>query len=139
MFNITIIGLYAPTEDSTDNEKDAFYDKLQGVVDQTQKHDIIIITGGLNAKVGKEIQAYAPAIGKERLRNESNDNGNRLASFALTNNLIIGGTIFPHKAIHKRTWKSPDDRTLNQIDHILINRKHRGALQDVRNFQRSRL
>ena len=32
-FNITIIGLYAPTEDSTDEDKDVFYDKLQEVVD----------------------------------------------------------------------------------------------------------
>ena len=48
------------------------------------------------------------------------------------NDLLIGGTIFQHKLIHKLTWKSPDDKTESQIDHILINGKWRRSLQDVR-------
>ena len=44
------------------------------------------------------------------------------------NNLIIGGTLFMHRNIHKHTWISPDGRTLSQI---IINGKCRGSLQDV--------
>ena len=47
------------------------------------------------------------------------------------NRLVIGGTIFKHKDIHKLTWTSPDGRTQNQIDHIIINSKWRTSLQDV--------
>ena len=48
------------------------------------------------------------------------------------NDLVIGGIIFQHKLIHKLTWKSPDDKTESQIDHILINGKWQHSLQDVR-------
>jgi len=46
--------------------------------------------------------------------------------------MIIGGTIFTHKNIHKVTWRSPDGVTVNQIDHILIQRKYSSDLRDVR-------
>ena len=61
-----------------------------------------------------------------------NDNGERFVDFCLNNNCIIGGTLFVHQDIHKLTWKSPDGRTSNQIDHIIINGKWRRSLQDVR-------
>ena len=61
-----------------------------------------------------------------------NDNGERLASFCAENNLVIGGTLFPHKKIHTATWKSPDQRTFNQIDHICISKRFRRSLLDVK-------
>ena len=60
-----------------------------------------------------------------------NENGDLLSHFSSSNGLVIGGTIFPHKYIHKLTWKSPTGH-LNQIDHFLINCKWRSSLQDVR-------
>ena len=45
---------------------------------------------------------------------------------------MIGGTIFPHKGVHKGTWRCPDGVTVNQIDHIAISIKHRAFLQDVK-------
>nr|KAG5695243.1 hypothetical protein BaRGS_008071 [Batillaria attramentaria] len=61
-----------------------------------------------------------------------NENGELFTEFCTTNDLVIGGTIFPHKTIHKTTWTSPDGRTVNQIDHITIGRKWRRSLLDVR-------
>lgn len=51
------------------------------------------------------------------------------------NRCFIRGTIFPHKNIHKLTWKSPDGKTVNQIDHIIINSKWRRSLLDVRAYR----
>ena len=61
-----------------------------------------------------------------------NDNGDRFANLCAFNDLVIGGNIFSHKAIHKATWISPDGRSSNQTDHIAIGRKWRRSLMDVR-------
>ena len=59
-------------------------------------------------------------------------NRKRVINLCEENNLIIGGTLFTHKNIHKLTWTSLDGRTQSQIDHIIINGKWRGSLLDVR-------
>jgi hypothetical protein len=51
------------------------------------------------------------------------------------NELMITGTLFPHKTIHKATWTSPDGVTRNQIDHILVSRKFRNSVKDTRVFR----
>ncbi|XP_073821605.1 uncharacterized protein [Musca autumnalis] len=61
-----------------------------------------------------------------------NDNGERFVELCQAAQLVIGGSIFPHKRIHKYTWTSPDGNTQYQIDHICIRRKWRGSLVDVR-------
>ena len=61
-----------------------------------------------------------------------NDNGERLVELCGMNNLAIGGTIFPHKDIHKISWNSSNRCDKSQIDHPLINGKWRRSLQDVR-------
>ena len=52
--NITLINVYAPTEDNTEETKEQFYDNLQYLVDKIPKIDTIIILGDVNAELGKE-------------------------------------------------------------------------------------
>ena len=61
-----------------------------------------------------------------------NENGENLFGFCTTDNLVIGWTLFPHREIYKITWCSPNGRDRNQIDHLMINRKWRSFLQDVK-------
>ena len=61
-----------------------------------------------------------------------NENGERFAAACADNSLVIGGSIFQHKDIHKATWVSADHVTENQIDHICISHRFRRSLLDVR-------
>jgi hypothetical protein len=78
---------------------------------------------------------FKPIIGNESLHEISNDDGVRLVSFATSKNLSVKSTMFPHRNIHKYTWTSPDGKTHNQIDHILVDRRRHSNVLDVRSFR----
>ena len=66
---------------------------------------------------------------------QRNDNGKRLCDICDMNELVITGTLFPHKDIHKSTWISPDRKTKNQIDHTLIKKRFRNSVKDTRVYR----
>ncbi|VVC31221.1 Endonuclease/exonuclease/phosphatase [Cinara cedri] len=132
--NICLINGHAPTEVKDDNAKDIFYDELTETYESITGNVIKIVLGDFNAKCGREPQ-YFPCIGKESLHSNSNDNGQRLIAFAISNGLTVSSTTFPHKNIHKVTWRSPDAKTLNQIDHVLIQTRYRSTIHDVRSHR----
>jgi hypothetical protein len=72
----------------------------------------------MNAKIGKE-NILRNHAGMYSLHENTSENGSRLISFAVSKNLFIRSTKFNHKIIHKTTWKSPDGKTENQVDHLL--------------------
>lgn len=37
--------------------------------------------------------------------------------------------------MEKVTWKSPDGKIINQIDHVLIQKRFRSCITDVRSFR----
>jgi len=93
-----------------------------------------MLLGDFNTKVGRE-NIFKPTIGLESLHQDSNDNGVRLVNFATSQNLVVKSTMLPHRNIHKYTWTSPDGKTHNQIDHVLIDRRWHSSVQHVRSFR----
>jgi len=133
--NLRIIVAYAPTNEAEEENKDEFYNQLTGVFNNNFCHkDITLIIGDLNAKVGNTNNGVEQAMGTHA-PGERNENGERFVNFCMSHNLVIGGTLFPHKDIHKATWISPNGQVKNQIDHICINGKFRRSLLDVRAFR----
>jgi len=49
--------------------------------------------------------------------------------------MVVKSTMFPHRNIHQYTWTSPDGKTHNQIDHILIARRWHSSMLNVRSFR----
>src|SRR5215475_6734358 len=93
-----------------------------------------ILLGDFNAKVGRG-DIFKPTIGNESLYQDSNDNGVGIVSFATSKNLVVKSTTFPHRKVHNYTWTSPDGKTHNQIDHVLIDGRWHSSIVDVRSFR----
>ena len=131
---LQVIQAYAPTNDKDQEVKDNFYRKLQDTIDQARRKNVIIVMGDFNAKVGNNNRGFEEIMGKHGL-GERSENGELFVDICAANDLVIGGTVFPHKRIHKATWVSPDQQTENQIDHICINKIFRRSLKDVRVYR----
>ena len=78
---------------------------------------------------------FKPSVGNESLHQVSNDSGVRIVNFATPKNSVVKSMMFPHCKIRKYTWTSPDEKTLSQIDHILIDRRWLPSILDVRRFR----
>jgi hypothetical protein len=76
-----------------------------------------------NAKLGTIVNV--------NLFQDSDDNGVRLVNLDTSNSLVVKSTMFPLLNTHKFTWTSSDDKTLSQIDHILIDRRWHLSILDV--------
>jgi hypothetical protein len=111
---LTIIQCYAPTNEADNEEKTDFYLALQSEIEKVPKHDVTIVMGDLSAKAGNDNTGNERVMGRYGC-GSINDNGERLVDLCGTNNLVIGGTIFPHREIHKLTWISPNGMDKTQI------------------------
>jgi hypothetical protein len=113
--------------------KDIFYEELECVFDKFTKYHMKILLD-FNDKVGRE-DIFEPTIWNKSLYEISNDNEVRVVNFATSKNLRDKSTVFPHRNIHKYTWMSPDGKTHNQIDHILIDKRRHSSVLDIRSFR----
>jgi exonuclease III len=86
MANITIVNVYAPTEEAEDEEKNKFYEDLETLCEKIPKHDTLLIVGDINAKIGKE-EYLRNVAGKETVHEITNDNGNRICNLATGMNM----------------------------------------------------
>ena len=128
---LTIIACYAPTEEAEEEEQDEFYEQLEEEIRTTPRHDVLMVIGDLNARVGEDNTGKERAMGTQGF-GCANNNGERLSDLCVESRLVIGGTLFMHRDIHKTTWRSPDQRTVSQIDHVIINQKWTRSIQDVK-------
>lgn len=133
-FKVTLLNVHAPTEMQVDETKDAFYDELERIIASIPASDVIVPLGDFNAQVGRE-QCFASVAGNHSLHDESNDNGCRVANFAISNGLVIKSTQFQRKDIYKVTWTSNDNRTQTQIDHVLIDKRFSQNIVNVRSYR----
>ena len=131
----TCVQVYAPTNDAESKVKDEFYEQLQAVIERAPSHDMLVMMGDWNAKVGRPNQGEEGIVGKHALEGDRTDNGERFVNFCALNNLAITSTMFPHKDIHKYTWTSPDGLHKNQIDHIAVNAKFKRSVRDTRAYR----
>ena len=94
-FNITLIKVYAPTNNAEEVEVEQFYEDLQDQ-ELTPQKDVFFIIEDWNAKVGS--QEIPGVTGKFGL-GVQNEEGQKLTEFCQENGLVIANTLFQQ---HKR-------------------------------------
>ena len=92
-FNITVIQVYALTNNAEEAEVEWFYEDLLELI---PKKDVLFIIGDWNAKVGS--QEITGVMGKFGL-GVQNEAGQRLIEFCQEKALVIAGNLFQQ---HKR-------------------------------------
>ena len=107
-FNITVIQVYAPTNNAEEAEVEWFYEDPQDLLELTPQKNVIFITGDWNAKVRS--QEIPGVTGKFGL-GVQNEAGQRLIEFCQGNILVIANNLFQ---LHKRRlhmdiirWSTP--------------------------------
>lgn len=76
---------------------------MQAELEEIPRPDMNIVMGDMNAKVGRDNTNYERAVGRAGC-GTINENGEWLVELCTIYDLFIGGTLFPHKDIHKLTW-----------------------------------
>jgi len=77
----------------SDEEKEAFYQKLAETVDRVLQQDELLILGDFNARVGKDYGTYEGTIGKFG-KEKINSNGERMLAFCTEHQLCVTNTFF---------------------------------------------
>ena len=131
---LPVVVCYAPTNVAEVETKEEFYLTLQAVVNNILKHDIMCVLGDLNVIVGND-ESWCPQALSRHGVGVRNENGTMLINFAMANDLVIGGNLFPHRDVHKHSWTSPDCAVRNQIDHCLVSWRFHSGIQDVRAYK----
>lgn len=49
--------------------------------------------------------------------------------------MVISSTRLPKKDIYKHTWTSPGGRCNSQIDHVVIDKRHKSSITNVRSYR----
>lgn len=117
-YSMKIVQVYMPTSTHPDEEIEEVYEEIEELLDSCKTHYTMVM-GDFNATIGLRRDGESHVLGKYGVGHR-NERGDRLIEFATSRNLHIANTKFQKKS--KWTWKSPDGKTLNEIDFIMTNR-----------------
>ena len=95
-FNITVVQVYALTNNAEEAEVERFNGDLQDLLELTPKKDVLFILGDWNAKAGSQ---ETPGVTGKFGHGVQKEAGQRLTEFCQEKALVIANTLFQQ---HKR-------------------------------------
>ena len=128
-FDITVIQVYAPTNNAEEAKVEWFHEDLQELLELTPPKCVLFILGDWNAKVGS--QKISGVTGKFGL-GVQNEAGQRLIKFCQENTLVIANTLFQQHKRRLYTQTSPDGQRWHKINYILCSQRWRSSIQSAK-------
>ena len=135
---VNFVSAYAPTKVSKDETKQAFWDRLDSLVQWIPAKECLYVLMDANARTGRRIQGESlqdEGILGTYGRDELNDNGKLLLSFTADNKLTIMNTFFStRKGGVSHTYNGvAGSRTsdFKRIDYVLTLQAHRRRVRNV--------
>ena len=134
---VNFVATYAPTEVATDETKQAFWSSLHDLVQRIPSKECVYVLIDANARTG---QRGGESLQDEGVlgsygRDELNDNGQLLLTFAADNSLAITNTFFStRKGGISHTYNGATGNRASdfkRIDYILTRQAHRGRVRNV--------
>ena len=128
-----IVSVYAPQVGRPKEEKDRFYEELQGVVATVSQSEELFICGDWNGHIGEKRTGFEEVHGGHAL-GRRNTEGERILEFAVANDLVIGNSVFKKSPRHMVTYQveSASTQVSTQVDYILYRRSFRKQVTNVK-------
>ena len=127
-------SIYAPTECAPPDDKNEFYNNLEDHLEQDKTHNIHLVVGDFNARVGRDSHlAHPEVIARHCFYDTTNNNSERLVSMCEEHKLRPAQMKFPQPKCRQWTWMHPTG-SKHQLDHILINSKWSNSLRNCRDY-----
>ena len=122
----TIVCCYSPTNVSSPEDIDNFYNTLSDHLRKVPAHNMLFVVGDLNAKLGDDVALHT-------LSTATNRNGQMLSDLADQFNLLVLNTRFQKRKGKLWTFTYPNGGKA-QIDFVLANKKWRNSYKDCASF-----
>ena len=128
-FSLNIVSSYAPQVNNSMEEKNDFWEDLDGLIESISKEDRIVLGADLNGHVGKgniedeEIMGSYGAGARNKEESIIVDFGKRM-------DLAIVNTYFKKKDEHRVTYKSGGKST--QVDYVMCRRSNLKEMCDYK-------
>ncbi|XP_072017053.1 uncharacterized protein [Amphiura filiformis] len=116
----TVIVTYCPTNVDNEDNIEAHYDNLRRAIDSIPAHNVLVIVGDFNGRVGTGDANYT-------YHDTTNRNGKYMVDLAIEKNLIIANTYFRKRNGKLWTYMSPTGSKY-QLDYVLIRKKWKNSL-----------
>ena len=135
---VNVVSAYAPIEVSKDETNQAFWDRLDSLVQRIPTKECVYVLMDANARTGRGIEGESlqdEGVLGTYGRDELNDNGKLLLSFATDNKLAIMNTCFStRKGGVSHTYNGvtgSHTSDFKRIDYVLTRPAHRRRVRNV--------
>ena len=109
------------------SEADEHYSLLSDSIKECPIHNIVLVIGDCNAQIGNEAAIYT-------YHQKTNHNGALLINLSQENQLMMANTYFLKNSGKQWTYLSDMGGTKSQLDYILINKKWKNSIKNVKAY-----